>query len=287
MSSYTDEELFAVLSEISYNLDEKEKNELLHNHYGLIDYSIDEELSSENSTIILTPKGETIISFRGTDIHNPSDLVADAEIATGLSHFSGKFKPARFREAEETYQQVKEKYPDNEIITTGHSLGGHQSLMIAKNHGLEGHHFNVGASVLDAGIQLKNMIKCSGDGGGDDSCAVLKKQNIYTTGSDILSISMLPRLTKMFGNENINFVKPKKNVDFFHHSLVHFLPQPKAIAATTKKEEKQIYETIRNQDAVKFSILKNIDSDNFCNVYSDQFPLCEKKQYRKIKYNYK
>jgi len=273
---YTEDEIYAILAEISYN-----KHELLHDHYGLIDYNIDEDLSSENSTIILTPDGKAVISYRGTDVHNPSDLVADAGIALGLSHLPQKFKPARFQEAEDTYQKVIEKYPDKQVVTTGHSLGGHQSLMVAKDHGLEGHHFNIGSSLLDAGVQMKNFIKCAGNG--DASCQVLKKQNIYTTGSDILSISMLPRLTKMFGQENVSFKKPKKDVDFLHHSLTHFLPEPKQIAEQTNKEIQQIKQEIKQQDPIKFSILSIRDTDNFCISFPNH-PVCEK-SIRKIKYS--
>ena len=268
---YTEDEIYAILAEISYN-----KHELLHDHYGLIDYNIDEDLSSDNSTVILTPDGKAVISYRGTDPHNPSDLVADAGIALGLSHLPQKFKPARFQEAEDTYQKVIEKYPDKEVVTTGHSLGGHQSLMVAKDHALEGHHYNIGSSLLDSSIQMKNFIKCTGNG--DASCEVLKKQNIYTTGNDILSISMLPRLTKMFGQENVNFVKAKKDVDWLHHSLTHFLPEPKKVSVQTNKEIQQVKQEIKEQDPIKFAMFNLRDPDNFCDMFS-RHPTCKKNKY--------
>lgn len=279
--SYSDDELYAIFAETAYKIEMKEKNELLHNHYGLFGYEIDEDLTTKNSTIILTPKGDTIISYRGTDPHNPSDLVADANIALGLSHLPAPLRPSRFREAEETYQKVKDKYPDREIKVASHSLGASQGLMIAKEHGLEGFHYNTGASLLDAGIQLKNFIKCSGDGGGEE-CDTLKKQHFYTTGTDILSISMLPRLTNMFGQENVKLYKAKKDVDFLHHSLAHFLPEPNKIAEINNKETKQVLQEVKNQDPIKFVVFNLRDPDSFCLTYPNH-PACEK-SVRKIKY---
>ena len=256
--SYTDEEIYAILAEVSYQKTNEERRELLHDHYGLVDYVVDENLSGENSAVILTPDGDTVISYRGTDVHNISDLVADVNIALGFQHFN-LTKPARFQEAEETYLKTKEKYPYRPIKVSSHSLGASQGLMIAKKFGLEGFHFNIGASVMDSALQLKNFLKCSGNG--DSSCQILKKQNFYTTAKDPISISMLPRLTNMFGKENVNFVQPKKKLDLFNHSLAHFLPD---VSSSPIREKDKM------KNPIKYKIFET-ETNLFCRDFPNDF----------------
>ncbi len=64
------------------------------------------------------PKAPIIISFRGTE--TLGDVVSDARLTT-MGVIEQKFRNAAF----EFYQDVRKKYPDREIVLTGHSLGGH------------------------------------------------------------------------------------------------------------------------------------------------------------------
>lgn len=261
---YTESEKFAILSEVAYD------NKKLDEYFGGGEYELDPELTTKNSTVIIGSDG-IVISYRGTNIHDVSDIIADVGIATGLSHLPMPLRPSRFKEADKTYLDTALKYPGARIETTGHSLGAAQSLQVAKEHGLVGHHFNVGSSLVDAGLQLKNFVSCSGV----EACPELKKQTIYSTGSDVLSVGILPHLTKMFGKEKIELVKPKLDIrDFFHHSLAHFLPDAKTIAEETKKTVEEVYQKIETSDPIKFSIMSNRDED-FCVIFPNH-PTCLK-----------
>ena len=257
---YSEQEKYAILAEVAYADDKKH---LLHDHYGLFDYNIDEELTSQNSSVILTPENEVVISYRGTNVHNPSDLLADVGIFLGLPHVQKQF--GRFKEAEEKYQSVKEKYPELEIKTTGHSLGAAQSMRVAREHNIEGHHFNIGSGLPDLLDQMKNVLLC------DTvlNCENLRKQNLYTTGKDFISVSHGHRIAKMFGINNVTFVKPKRDIDLINHSLAHFLPLPR------NWNTPEIKQMVKEEDPIKFFMYTARDPDNFCNQFP-RHPLCKK-----------
>ena len=262
---YTESEKFAVLAEVAYD------NKKLDEYFGEGQYELDPDLTTKNSAVILGPGSDVVISYRGTNLHDISDIVADIGITIGLNHLPAGFRPSRFKEADQTYNAVAQKYPGYKIVTTGHSLGAAQSLQVAKEHGLEGFHYNIGASVVDAGLQLKNFVACSGA----EACPELKNQTIYSTGSDVLSAGMLPHLTKMFGKEKVQIVKPRLDIrDFFNHSLAHFLPAVKDIAVETKKSVVEVYQKIEAQDPIKFAIMSKRDND-FCVVFANH-PSCQK-----------
>ena len=136
---------FALLSNASYDtskhgrdIAQKNLNKHLPNHF------IIPKFTDNNSSVIVknepNKQPEVTISYRGTNIFNPSDLIADASIISGLS-----LSP-RFQEAENKYKLVKAEYPNANIITTGHSLGATQSLDVAKKNNLESYNFNIGSS---------------------------------------------------------------------------------------------------------------------------------------------
>ena len=72
-------------------------------------------------------------------------------------------------------------------------------------------------------------------------------------------------------------------MDWLHHSLAHFLPEPKQIAEQTNKDIQQIKQEIKKQDPIRFGILSIRDSDTFCDNFPNH-PVCEK-SIRKIKYS--
>ena len=271
----TDEEKYAVLAEASYRYKDELDNKLakgytqkhIQEYYGLTNYDIDEELSDRNSIVVIDkPNNEIVISYRGTDPNEMSDLVSDLHILAGTSHLSGRFEPERFALAEQKYQQTLAKYQDAEIKTSGHSLGAHQSLMIARKHGLEGHHYNTGASVADALIQTTDFLKCS-----IVDCPTSKKQTLYTTGNDPISILMLPRLTNAFGKQNVVF-RRKGDLDLLNHSLGHFLPDA--------NPRHPIYPTEKAIDPIKYHIL-DIRFGNKIYDELEAYPWCKKKKYKR------
>lgn len=157
---------YAVLSNLAYEYYDKpyevaEKNMKKY----LPQHEILPEFSDSNS-VVVKKNNDVIISYRGTSIFNPSDLVADAKIATGLPLTD------RFNEAQRKYDEIRATYPDANITTTGHSLGGFLGYSVAKNNELDGHFFNMGSSPVD-------IFR-----GG-----TTKPVNIYHTFGDIVSVS--------------------------------------------------------------------------------------------------
>ena len=208
---------YAVMSSVAYDYyDSKDKAENNLKTF-LPKHDIDHDLSDENSVVI--KKGnEVIISYRGTRPTNLSDLSADAKILFGFNPLS-----SRANEAQTKYENVKNKYPDSVITTTGHSLGGNLGYYVAKNNDLQGHFFNLGSSPTDtASVNSKTKV------------------NIYHTFGDLVSLS-----NKYFTNDNftevprprwketlINTLKEKGVVEGLLynefsdiHGLSNFLPE--------------------------------------------------------------
>jgi hypothetical protein len=96
--------------------------------------------SQPNSTTFVKD-GKAVISYRGTNITDMADLAADAAIAIGWNHMSG-----RFWEADRTYQAAVKKYGADNVEVTGHSLGGAEALYVARKYGAGGTVFNPGES---------------------------------------------------------------------------------------------------------------------------------------------
>ena len=80
----------------------------------------DNKLSHSKKHIVLVDKNSNDIhlSFKGTNPTHLPDLISDGHILLG-----NETSNARFREANETYKDVKEKYQDRQIHLSGHSLG--------------------------------------------------------------------------------------------------------------------------------------------------------------------
>lgn len=148
----------AVASQIAYTFEDegyqKAEQELKESYPN---YELDKELSDNYSITIIKPDGSAILSYRGTDIDRPDDIMADMVIASGLYKTSilqyvalpsgaYKYLPAgftRFNLAQQKYESVASKY--NKITLTGHSKGGSQAKYIANNNNVEAHIFNPGS----------------------------------------------------------------------------------------------------------------------------------------------
>jgi len=145
---------YAVLSSIAYDMyshgyQKAEENMKEHLPY----HNLDPELSDNNSIVAVKEHqnrpNDVIISYRGTDPKNLSDLGADAQIALGLPVSRNIKLQGRFQEAQDKFDAVKKKYPNANITTTGHSLGGTQANLIGKNNNVRNYIFNAGSSPLD------------------------------------------------------------------------------------------------------------------------------------------
>jgi len=174
---------YAVLSNLAYEYYDKpyEVAEANMKKY-LPKHEILPEFSDSNS-VVVKKNNDVIISYRGTNPLNPSDLLADTKIATGLPLTD------RFNEAQKKYEAVRATYPDANITTTGHSLGGTLGYSVAKNNQLDGHFFNMGSSPVDI-----------------FSSGTTKPVNIYHTFGDLVSVS------KKYMDTRDNFVEvPRPN----------------------------------------------------------------------------
>jgi len=169
---------YAVLSNLAYDYYDKsfEVAEANMKKY-LPNHEIIPNLSDSNSVVVKSGN-DVIISYRGTSIFNPSDLLADVKIATGIPLTD------RFNEAQKKYDYVRTIYPNANITTTGHSLGGALGYTVAKNNELDGHFFNMGSSPIDI-----------------FSSGTTKPVNIYHTFGDLVSVS------KKYMDSRDNFVE--------------------------------------------------------------------------------
>lgn len=85
------------------------------NKYG---YKIDSQLSNDNQQVYYNPdKKKLLMNVTGT--HKGQDVVTDVRLA-----FGGLKNTQRFKEADTTLQKAKDKYKENKVVLTGHSLGG-------------------------------------------------------------------------------------------------------------------------------------------------------------------
>lgn len=136
-AAYGDKEALAHLQEQGYAKDDSLAMA------GLGHFLLDgpSALWSQPNSTTFVKDGKAVISYRGTDITNMSDLEADAAIALGWNHMSG-----RFWEADRTYQAAVKKYGAENVEVTGHSLGGAEALYVARKYGAGGTVFNPGES---------------------------------------------------------------------------------------------------------------------------------------------
>lgn len=98
-------------------------------------YNLDKELS-DPETAIYHNQSNVIIGFRGTA--NVKDIVTDIDVVRGVT------EDPRFKDAVTIYNKVKNKYPNLNIIATGHSLGGTLALYLNTLYNIQSEGFNTG-----------------------------------------------------------------------------------------------------------------------------------------------
>jgi hypothetical protein len=195
--------IFAILSKASYSTNPQEVLEkfgLLNQFYLLKEYSNKDVLSvKEKST------ENIIIAIRGTDIKNETnnlvrDLVSNYGILTAKDE-----RVLRIKETEDILDNIIKKYPKENIILTGHSLGAFVASKLSTKYGLKAVVFNIGSSPLDTTSgKDKNIIQ-------------------YTTNDPLRGkvdpLSITSTLRDDFRNIR---VKQKEGVPI--HSIDNFLP---------------------------------------------------------------
>ena len=98
-------------------------------------YNYDPQLSNSNTAIYYNNEN-VIIGFRGTV--NIDDLITDVSVIKGTAD------NARFQQAIEIYKKVRGKYEKQNILATGHSLGGSLALYLNSLYGIKVETFNAG-----------------------------------------------------------------------------------------------------------------------------------------------
>jgi hypothetical protein len=198
---------YSVLSKASYDYYHKglsTAQKELDSYSQTKGYIIDPKLSNKNA-VVAKNGDKVVISYRGTVLSNPSDILADAEILLGRDKIK-VFLNDRFDDADSLYNKVKKEYPKSEITLTGHSLGSAEAIYVGTKNNTRSVSFNEGTSPLDA------LFSQFGSKEAD------KKQTVYITGKDIISnLSILEPY-------DIRFVSAKNDLNFFSHSINYFLP---------------------------------------------------------------
>lgn len=108
-------------------------------------YTRDNSISGLNYDIYHNPNTKkSILSFRGTK--GPEDFFADLDI------IKGKYDGREFQNAYTVYDKTRQKYGDD-LLVTGHSLGGTKAIKVADKYGGKAVVFNPGTGLfpLDTG----------------------------------------------------------------------------------------------------------------------------------------
>ena len=145
---------YAVLSSTAYQVythgEEKAEKKLKD---FLPKHEIIPELSDGYSATIIKKRqdkpDEIIVAYRGTQ--NLKDVAVDvAQIATGSPvEKIGGVPTGYFKIAQDRFDAVKQAYPNADITTTGHSLGGSLAYYIGKKNDVKSFIYNAGSSPLD------------------------------------------------------------------------------------------------------------------------------------------
>ena len=147
--------VFALLSKISYTEEKKRPLELHKYHLNQMT-----ELNNYSSNDVLSVKDKyssfVIIAIRGTDIKNVTnnrirDLVQDYGIIKGDDE-----GVTRTKKLISLVEKTINTFGINNVILTGHSLGGFISARISDLLGVKAIVFNMGSSLLD-GKERENL----------------------------------------------------------------------------------------------------------------------------------
>lgn len=143
----TDEELVGA-ARLVYELSETERREYLKRLGD--SWREDELLRRDESNgfqgkVFVNNDGENptvIISYRGTEFFKRGleetvrDVWADAQLTVGID------EPSQLRSAQALYEEAKRRYPNHQIIITGHSLGGWLASKVGVNNKVPTFTFN-------------------------------------------------------------------------------------------------------------------------------------------------
>lgn len=193
-----------------------------HNEGVASRYTVDSSLSdADHVTFVDDSTGRAVVSYRGTDITNASDIFTDAAIFFGVQDHT-----SRFKRAVKIADRVASVYGKDNVEVTGHSLGGSQALYVSKTTGIPSYAYNPGRSLDKFGLDALHPIA----GVVLDAVDSLAKKNnersnkkarsvstAYVTGLDPISLSqsLHPEEVKL------RFKAPNQGMDV--HGIDNFL----------------------------------------------------------------
>jgi hypothetical protein len=126
-----------------------------------VGYKLDDSLSNSEHKVFTDNDNNPYVVFTGS--RKPGDfLISDVALGLGL----GRFTP-RFQESKKLMDQVKNKYKNKYITTTGHSLGGSLSEYVGGDKVI----------TVNKGVGIGGLFK-----------NIPKNQTDIRTGSDAISI---------------------------------------------------------------------------------------------------
>lgn len=103
-------------------------------------YHVDTELSGPDRTMYVhdtDPTAKKILSFRGTQLDNPSnrtrDILTDISMVAGLQEHTNRFKNSL-----DVAKRAVDKYGKDNVLVTGHSLGADQGMYVSHKLDLQG-----------------------------------------------------------------------------------------------------------------------------------------------------
>lgn len=119
-------------------------------------YNIDNQLSNDNQQVYYNPnKKKLLVNIAGT--HNLNDVGTDLNLALGNLK-----NTKRYKEADLTLQKAKDKYNENKVVVTGHSLGGSIGKYISKPSD-EVYTLNSGSTIGEKKRPNQHNYKIQGD----------------------------------------------------------------------------------------------------------------------------
>lgn len=134
---------YAILSSIAYDMYNHGYSKAEQNMKNYLPkHNLDQELSDNDITVAVKEHknrpNDVIISYRGTqnlrDVSDWAETILPAE---------------RFKQAQDKFDAVKAKYPNENITTTGHSLGGGLAHYVGKKNNVRSYIFNASPSGIE------------------------------------------------------------------------------------------------------------------------------------------
>ena len=225
-------EISAVLSEAVYRKGKTAKLNDVNKYYPNR-FEIQPETDSNHLVVKDSKTGKIHVAIAGTDIENEKgnrlkDLGTDALVTFGLGKLGN-----RYRSSDKKVSLLKEKHGKDNLVLSGHSLGGSIVSDLVHKHDIEGHSFNRGGSHHTFSTNKYKALHPT-------HRERAKKNNVYLTAPS-LSGSVVDPLsigTSADPLANVKFIQPKKLKKgqegvISHHSVHHFTPEP--VSKTSKK----------------------------------------------------